>query len=346
MPFLKEKIRLLSANRVKLSGITHGVDCHIGSNPLCLRFSLREREAANLSDGVLRVTAEDVNEYSEFLPSILTGLLGLVAFLPISVGTGLLDSLIVFGRYAFTAAWAAFALFFAILILLRPRIIRRLVVGRDFKKVFSRYRASRVSFVILFYSLGIITLIILYLPVKQWTSLDLVLAGLTYLMMAPTITAQRVLKPNNEARLAILQFLRESSLGNPNYSWLRIGLRQIERNLPDKEILVINRNELFLGCVYRIFKGINVEVLLADLSQWILKPFQTSNSSITLLLRSASKARTLNLSPAPTAVDRLIDGVRNLPSWLPVGWISLVAVLLYLGVPSSVIDQLRRVIIP
>src|SRR5205807_10101881 len=116
---------------------------------------------------------EDVNEESEFLVSIIAFLSGLLGFLPLSVGTGLIDFLLTTSIFIFV--WVAFGFLFALLINFRFRITRRLIVGRDFKEVVSRYKTYRISLIVLFFSSGIIGLAIFYLPLKQLSSLSFVL---------------------------------------------------------------------------------------------------------------------------------------------------------------------------
>jgi hypothetical protein len=68
----------------------------------------------------LQVTVADLNEHSDPLLTVLAFVTGLVAFLPLSVVTGLIEALTLV--YTFFPAWFIFASLFALLIHLRPKI--------------------------------------------------------------------------------------------------------------------------------------------------------------------------------------------------------------------------------
>lgn len=296
----------------------------------------------------LRVTREDLIHYSKietFNDALWAGIFALVAFLPLSVGTGLFNSLIVTRKTLLLVIWGIFALVFAVLILVRPVLLRRWFVGKDFPEVFGDYRSFLVWTFGVSLFLGVASIVIIHTtPDDRLVSLGLILGGLTYIGMIPVTTTQRILKPNNEARLALLQFVREwdTEDGNdPRLRWLRIGLRQIERILPTQGLSIRNRNTLFLGCCYRIFDGSEITNDLVNLSQWIGEEYPESNSAVLRFLQSGETARGLDLAPAPTLIDRMLDVVRSLPTWLPILITAGIFTLLYFGVPASVIANFR-----
>ncbi len=241
-------------------------------------------------------------------------------FLALSVGTGLFDALILLSPLAFLWVWVTIAFAFGTLTSARNTIFPHIFAGRDFQKVFRRYRGFVIWSYALAITLATFGLAFLYVPGVKWLSGGLVLGGLSYFLMVPAFTTSRIFKPNNEARLSILQFLRERNTGDPDYSWLRKGLRRVERNLPRFGIS-IPTDSLFLGCSYRILKGIGVETDLIPISDWVLNPTDRPVSAITRFLLSAEDARALGMSQP----QGFRDSLRKLP-WGHI--IVLVAVIL------------------
>ena len=290
----------------------------------------------------LTVKNEDIVEYSSseaLTDAFGAWAFGVFAFLPLSVGTGLFNALLLFSPSLILVVWVTVGFVLAFLTYyVRPTILQSIFVGRDFQKAFGQYRA----FVIWSYALAIILaafgLTFLYSPTIKWTSAGLVLAGLSYFAMVPAFTTRNVLKPDNEARLSILQFLRGSPTGNPDYSWLRRGLRRIENRIPRIETIgvSVSRDSLFLGCRYRTFTGMPVDPDLMVLSDWVVNPAQSVNPSIERLLRDAREARTLELSPVPTVIDRVLGLSRfAIPFVIPI----TAATLALLGVSPSVFQD-------
>ena len=296
----------------------------------------------------LKVTSEDLIHYSKietFNDALLAALFGLVAFLPLSVGTGLFALLFARGKILLLIIWGIFAFVFWVLILVRPILLRRSFIGKDFPEAFDKYRSFLVWTYAVALLVGVASILIIHATSDNiLVSLGLILGGSSYLAMIPVATTQRSLKPNKEARLSLLQFVNEwdrDDGDDPRLGWLRIGLRQIERILPAEGLSIRNRNTLFLGCCYRIFDGVEVKEDLLTLSKWIEETSHESNSAVLRFLQSGETARGLDLAPAPTLIDKMLDIFRSLPNWLPIVITAGIFILLYLGVPASVIANFR-----
>src|SRR3989442_2491287 len=98
----------------------------------------------NQKETDLPVKEEDLVELSRsdaFLDASSAGILGMLGFFPFSVGTGLFVFLFGVALFVFLLAWftAGYALA-AFTYYVRPRILRKLLVGRDFAVLFRQYR--------------------------------------------------------------------------------------------------------------------------------------------------------------------------------------------------------------
>lgn len=266
----------------------------------------------NQNNTSLTVKKEDIVEYSSSearADAVGAWGFGMLGFLPLAVGTGLFDSLVLFLPSLFLGVWVTVGFALAMLTYYaRPAILQRLFAGRDFQNVIQRHRGFVYRSYALAITLAIIGVPLSYSSTAEWRSAGLVLAGLTYFVMVPGFTTPRVLKPNNEARLCILQFLTEKSTGNPRHFWLRRGLRTVENRFPEFGVSV-PRHTLSLGCSYRIAKGIAVESDLLSLSDWVSNPNNRLVPGVTRFLLSAGDARALGMFPPQTLRDR----VRKLP---------------------------------
>lgn len=303
-------------------------------------------ENSNQEETKLTVEQGDIAEYyssKAFANDIVAGVLGFVGFLPFSVGTGLFDWLLSLFPSAFLSAWVAVGIAaWWLTHYVRPIILRKLFVGRDFAKAFGQYRRLLWGMFFLTAILIVVGLTLTYAP-PGWrsTNAGLTVSGVAYFMMAPIFTTSHFLNPNKEARLSILQFLRQRTPNTPEKNiWLRRGLRRVEGRMPENGISV-SKDSLFLGCLYQIFNGVDVRPDLRLLSDWVVNPTQKGNHAIDHLLQHAGEAKTLAIVSVPTAVERMLRLARyGLPLVTP----ATVLILTLLGVSPDLIQQLQEIL--
>jgi len=278
----------------------------------------------------------------DFLGGFSFAMLG---FLPLSVGTGLFDWLLLkIGAY-FLSVWFAVGIVGGVFTYCsRPRIPRFFFVGREIATGFRKYRSFLIWSFVGAAIMGIVGLALTYAP-KPWheTSLGLTLAGVAYFGLTPSLTATQVLKPDNLARLSLLRFIRSGVSFRDERVWLTRGLVRVEDRVSEDGILRVERGILYLACSYQFYKGLDIRPDLLALSDWVVTKTPPNPSSIESLLTSASEAKSRGFSPVPTIVDK----IKERPGWVDsiiAGAIIyfLLVVAAAFGIGSPVIDGRRK----
>ena len=297
----------------------------------------------------LKVREEDlvVRSRTQSLLDFLGGFgFGMLGFLPLSVGTGFFDwSFLHIGVY-FLMVWASVGYLTGMLTFyFRPKIVRHFFVGREFAVGYGKYRSFLIRSFILAGIIAIPGLLFTYLP-RAWQTANagLILSGIAYFALIPSLTAAQALKSNNQASLSILQFLKAGTPDNKAKSWLKRGLRRVEDRVSEDGICSVERDSLFLGCLYHLFNGANVTTDLISLSHSLVNPSLKRSPSIGSLLASAGEARTLGLSSVPIMVERII----RMPGWVisiitGLAIYLLILTLSYFGIPSPIIEGLKEI---
>lgn len=281
---------------------------------------------------------------------VLDGLGGCVfslgGFIPLSVGTGLFEWLLPHGVVYVLIVWFAIGGFVGgLTYYFLPRIARWFFLGRDLAVGYRKYRSF------LSWSFGLAALVggfgmvFTYAP-KGWqnSNLGFTLVGIAYFGLIPILTATPALKSNNLSRLSIFHFLNAAADDKQARLWLKSGLRIVEGRVSKNGVCSLERDYLFLGCLYRLFKGTDARTDLISLSQWVVDISKTRSPSIDSLLTSAGEARTLGLSAVPTTLEK----ITKMPGWaisiITGATISVLLLILpYFGISSPIIEVLRQI---
>ncbi len=112
-----------------------------------------------------------------------------------------------------------------------------------------------------------------------------------------------------EGKLSILQFMKEKSVSNPNYKWLRKGLDRVSERLEEFGVSV-SPSRLFLGSSYSILQGLSVDYELNSIANWLdqsqKKPMDQTLvfPPISLLLVRAKASEKAGIRTKPTLKER------------------------------------------
>jgi hypothetical protein len=109
-------------------------------------------------------------------------------------------------------------------------------------------------------------------PLPIYSTVPLIFLGLFFFMITFHISFLRFIWPIREARLSLLQFLRDWIADDPRYFWLRVGMRGVETRLRSSG-LSPNPGVLYHGTSYSLLRdAVAARSDLQLLAEWLIHP--------------------------------------------------------------------------
>ncbi len=174
-------------------------------------------------------------------------------------------------------------------------------------------------------------------PLPIYSTLPLIALGLFFFMLTPHFIFLRFLWPIREARLSLLQFLRDWIGDDPRYFWLRVGMRGVETRLRFSG-LAPNPGTLYHGASYSLFRENLTNNDLQLLAEWLIHPahLQYIKSIISGLIWESDQAKASGLGRVHGIWGRILQ----LP-W-PQGYNLIIAVSAIVGSISGLIALMKQ----
>jgi hypothetical protein len=147
-------------------------------------------------------------------------------------------------------------------------------------------------------------------PIVQTLGLAYLSIGILYPLLNPLL-------PDKEAGLSLLQFLAPHPRMVLDFSFLRRGLRRVEKQLASFGVY-LPKGTLALGASYGILNGVDLEQELHEIADWIRNQTKRTCSSIDTLLWLAKRAGETGMKRTRTWIDQVSSGWQVLPVMLTI----------------------------
>jgi hypothetical protein len=199
---------------------------------------------------------------------------------------------------------------------LRRLLLRWILVGRSYRIValFERIVVGELFLAIIFL---IATAAPLFLIQNFYSRPIVQTLGLAYLTVGILYPWLNPLLPQREAGLSLLQFLSPHPREVLDFTWLKRGLRRVEKQLASFGVS-LPKGILVLGATYGILNGVDLEEELREIADWIRNQKKRTCSSIDTLLWLAKRADETGMKRPRTRAEQMITGWQALPIMLTV----------------------------
>ena len=147
-------------------------------------------------------------------------------------------------------------------------------------------------------------------PIVQTLGLAYLSVGILYPLLNPLI-------PEKEAGLSLLQFISPHPRMVVDFSFLRRGLRRVEKRLASFGIS-LPKGILAFGASYGVLNGVDLDQELRDVADWIRNQKKRTCSSIDKLLWLAKQADETGMKRPRTWIDQMSSGWQILPVMLTI----------------------------